>query len=103
MCVVFISIYIYVSRRHILLAPKNSCIHLSLVPIHHIPFSTFLCDCLSLSNGAFHISRPYTFLGDKKSFCFHISSSLAMADFDAQQAQAHRNQFEQDQARIAFL
>ena len=28
-----------------------------------------------------------------------------MADFDAQQAQAqaHQNQFEQDQARIAFL
>ena len=41
----------------------------------------------------------------KKSFCFNISSSLAMADFDAQQAQAqaHQNQFEQDQARIVFL
>ena len=26
-----------------------------------------------------------------------------MADFDAQQAQAHQNQFDHDQARIAYL
>ena len=45
--------------RYIPLAPKNSCIHLSKVLIHHIPFSTIVCDCLSLSNGAFHILRPY--------------------------------------------
>ena len=70
-------------------APKISCIHLSLVPIHHIPFRTFVCDCLSLSNGAFHLSRPYNILGEKIRFV-HISVLLfTMADFDAQQAQVH--------------
>ena len=41
------------------------------------------------------------------SFCFIFRASFEMADFDAQQAQAHtqahQNQFDQDQARIAFL
>ena len=66
-----------------------------------------MCDCLSLSNGAFHISRPYTFLGEKNRFVHIFVLPFTMADFDAQQAQVHaqalQNQFDHDQARIAYL
>ena len=65
-----------------------------------------MCDCYFFSNGAFHISRPYTFLGEKNRFVL-VRVCFAMADFDAQQAQAqaraHQFQFDQDQACIAFL
>ena len=50
--------------------------------------------------------RALTLFKEKKIVLFHISS-FAMADFDAQQAQvhaqAHQNQVDHAQARIAYL
>ena len=48
------------SRRYILLAPKNSCISSSLVLIHYFLICINVNVLLVLSNGAFHISRHYT-------------------------------------------
>ena len=60
-----------------------------------------------LSNGASHLSRPYTILGEKIRFVHIFVLLFTMADFDAQQAQVHaqalQNQFDNDQARIAYL
>ena len=63
-----------------------------------------MCVIACKSNGAHIPSRPYTLLEELNRFVSIISAFLdAMADFDAQQAQAQQNQFQQDQARIAFL
>ena len=72
-----VHLYKYMCRRYISFAPKISCIHLSKVLIHYIPFSTIVCDCFFLSKWRFPHIAPLHYFRRKNSFRFNFSSFVS--------------------------